>query len=124
MTKIAILRADQNSRRCPLTSCLKCLAGRKEGFAGYPDTELVGVFTLSGDPEETLGLARILKAKGAEAIHVVTCAFAHKDQGGWVLGEGFVDDPDGLMERLAEDTGLPCVKGTAHLPPGYVPERF
>lgn len=122
--KIGILRSDKNSRRCPMTNCFKCLAQRREGFEDYSETELAGLFTLTPDLEENLGLARILKAKGAEAIHVVTCAFAHKGEGGWVLGNGLENGLDETLERMARDTGLPCVKGTAHLPAGYVPQRF
>ena len=126
MSKIAILRSAKNARRCPLTNCLRCLAGAREGFAGYDDPEPAGIFTLDPDPEENLQLARILKSKGAEAIHVTTCAFAKKGEGGWVLGDGLEKDLDleGLLKRMAQDTGLPCVLGTAHLPEGYQPLRF
>lgn len=124
MSKVAILRCAQNSMRCPLTSCFKCLTACQQGFARYDQAELAGVFTLPATLEETVELARILKAKGAEAIHAVTCAFAHKGDGGWTLGNGFQPDLDDRLRAAAQATDLPCVKGTAHLPAGYAPEVF
>jgi predicted metal-binding protein len=124
MAKIAILRSEANARKCPLTSCFKCLAERVEGFSGYADAHPAGVFSIDPNPEETVRLAKILKAKGAEAIHVATCAFAHKGNGGWILGDGLEKDLEPILKRVAAETGLPCVLGTAHLPKGYVPVRF
>lgn len=124
MVKIAILRSEANARSCPLTNCFKCLDERIEGFSDYAAPHLAGIFTIDPDPEETVRLAKILKAKGAEAIHVTTCAFAHKSNKGWILGDGFERDLEPLMKRVAAETGLPCVLGTAHLPQGYFPKRF
>ena len=124
MTGIAILRSEGNAKTCPLTSCFKCLAECQEGYAEYSQARLVGVFSLQSDPEEMVRLAKILKAKGAEAIHVVTCAFAHKSEGNWVLGNGLEGDLEALMKRVVAETGLPCIMGTAHLPKGYAPKRF
>lgn len=128
MTKIAILRSDRNSHKCPLTSCFKCLRDCTQGFAGYENTELVGVFTLAKEGQDSINLAKILKAKGAEAVHVVTCAFSSKSENGWTLGQGLEQkegqDLDRLLRDMAGATGLPFIKGTAHLPQGYAPERF
>ncbi|MGE4552260.1 MAG: CGGC domain-containing protein [Desulfovibrionaceae bacterium] len=124
MTKVAILRCPENAMRCPLTSCFRCLTGCAQGFARYGQAEPAGVFTLPATLDETVALARILQAKGAEAIHAVTCAFAHKQDGAWVLGGGFTPDLDDRLRAAAAATGLPCVKGTAHLPAGYEPETF
>ena len=67
--------------------------------------------------------AKILKAKGAEAIHVSTCLFAHKIDGTWTLDNGgFCDKVDNLLDLMREVTALPCIKGTAHLPEGYIPK--
>ncbi|SKA73623.1 Predicted metal-binding protein [Paucidesulfovibrio gracilis DSM 16080] len=124
MTKIGIIRCEKNEHACPLTNCFKCLTGTKQGFAGYEDCELAGVFTCRCPGDNVAELARILKAKGAEAIHFPTCTFAHKRKDGWELGDGFCPDMQRLMEQAGQSTGLPCVKGTAHLPEGYTPEAL
>lgn len=123
MTKIGIIRCEKNEEKCPLTGCINCLGQKAQGFQGYDETSLAGVFTCRCPGDNLENLAKILKAKGAEAIHMPTCAFANKVDGKWTLeGGGFCEDIDGLLERMREATGLPCVKGTAHLPEGYVPE--
>lgn len=123
MTKIGIIRCEKNERRCPLTGCITCLGQGTQGFAGYDETALAGVFTCRCGDDDVEDLARILKAKGAEAIHVPTCLFANKVDGKWTLeGGGFCDKLDSLLERMNQASGLPCVRGTAHLPEGFVPE--
>ncbi len=125
MSKIGLFRCADNELKCPLTSCLKSLQDREQGFAGYWETELVGVFTLQKDLEENLKLAKIMAGKGAEAIHLVTCAFAHRGEGKtWHLGQGFVPDTDNLAREIAKASGLPCVKGSAHLPADYEIETY
>jgi hypothetical protein len=70
-------------------------------------------------------LAKILKSKGAEAIHFCTCTFAGKTESGWEIAKGgFCDQIDALMEKVHQATDLPCVKGTAHLPKEYVPKTL
>lgn len=125
MSKIGLFRCPDNELKCPLTSCFKSLKDREQGFAGYSETELVGVFTLQKNMKENLKLAKIMKAKGAEAIHLVTCSFAHKGEGKtWHLGQGFIQDTDILAREIASATGLPCVKGSAHLPADYEIETY
>jgi len=122
MTNIGIIRCEKNMDRCPLTNCIRSLQETQQAFAGYDACRLVGVFTCrcpGGD--RIVDLARILKSKGAEAIHFCTCTFASKKPEGWTKGEGFCEDIDPLIERVHREAGLRCVKGTAHLPPGYVP---
>lgn len=119
MTKVAIIRCADNEDRCPLTSCLNCLRETKEGFSIYSQAQPAGVFTYRGPDQDVAGLAKILQAKGAQAIHLCTCAFAHKTKAGWTMGQGFCDRADELLQAMHEATGLPCVKGTAHLPAGY-----
>lgn len=122
MTKVAIIRCEKNEDRCPLTSCLNCLMETKEGFAGYAQARPVGIFTCRCPGGNVANLAKILKSKGAKAIHFCTCTFASKGQGGWKMDQGgFCSDVDALMQQAHEATGLPCVKGSAHLPEGYVP---
>lgn len=120
MTKVAIIRCEKNENRCPLTNCFKCLSESKEGFAGYSSSIPVGVFTCRCPGDNIADLAKILKSKGAEAIHFCTCMFANKTDKGWVSSDGgFCDHLDKMIEQVHEVTGLPCVKGTAHLPKDY-----
>ncbi len=123
MTKIGIIRCEKNENKCPLTGGINCLGKQTQGFQHYDQTQLMGVFTCRCDEDNVEDLARILKAKGAEAIHVPTCLFSNKVDGKWTLeGGGFCDKLDSLLERMREATGLPCIKGTAHLPEGFNPE--
>ena len=125
MTAIGLLRCPENEFKCPLTNCFRSLLSRQQAFAGYEHTDLAGVFTMHRNRDTTLDLARILQSKGAEVIHVVTCAFAHKDQGKtWHLGNGFVSNVDDLCAAISTASGLPCIKGSAHLPRNYSPEVF
>ena len=125
MTKVAIIRCEKNEDRCPLTSCFKCLTTATEGFSGYQATVPAGVFTCRCPGDNVVNLGKILKSKGADTIHFCTCSFAAKTENGWKMENGgFCDHVDALMEQVHEATGLPCVKGTAHLPEGYVPEKL
>lgn len=120
MIKAAIIRCEKNEQRCPLTGCFNSLLEAKEGFAGYDACKPAGVFTCRCPGDNVADLAKILKAKGAEAIHFCTCAFAKKGEDGWVAADGgFCDHPDAIIQRIHEATGLPVVKGTAHLPGDY-----
>ena len=123
MTKIGIIRCEKNEKKCPLTGCITCLEQQTQGFQSYDQAQLAGVLTCRCDGDNVEDLARILKAKGAEAIHVPTCLFANKVDGKWTMnGGGLCDKLDTLLDHMREATGLPCVKGTAHLPEGFVPE--
>jgi predicted metal-binding protein len=124
MARIGLIRCEHNETRCPLTSCLRSLDAAEQGFAVYDRARLVGVFTCRGDHDALVDMARILKAKGAEAVHLCTCAFAGKQDGAWKEGEGFCADPEAVLRRVAQEAGVPCVLGTAHLPQGYAPKTF
>lgn len=120
MIKTAIIRCEKNMDRCPLTNCFKSMAEKKEGFAKYDDCMPAGVFTCRCPGDNALALAKILKSKGAEAVHFCTCAFAGKSDAGWTAANGgFCANLDEIIERVNKETGLPCVKGTAHLPKDY-----
>ena len=122
MTKIGIIRCEKNEKKCPLTGCITCLGEKTQGFKGYDETKLAGVFTCRCEADNVEDLAKILKAKGAEAIHVPTCLFANKVDGKWVLdGGGLCPDLDSILDRMRKASGLPCLAGTAHLPQGYTP---
>lgn len=123
MSKIAIIRCEKNMDRCPLTSCFKCLTKKKEAFGGYDDTTLIGTFTCKCPGDNAADLGKILKSKGADAIHFCTCTFSKKTENGWdMAGGGFCDHIDDIIANVHEETQIPCVKGSAHLPAGYVPE--
>lgn len=124
MTNIGIIRCEKNMERCPLTSCLKSLKNTAEGFASYETAELTGIFTCRCPGDNVVDMGKILKSKGAEAIHFCTCTFAHRENGKWVAGGGFCNHPDTILQRLSREVGIPCVKGTAHLPEGFRPEVF
>ena len=115
---------EKNAEACPLTNCFKSIIVGDQAFTECAPVELVGVFTLPKERERVFALAKILKAKGAEAIYIVTCAFAHKSKEGWKLGQGFEEGRDELYAELATGVGLPVIKGSAHLPAGYTPQRF
>lgn len=122
MANVAIIRCEKNETKCPLTSCISCLTEKKEGFAGYDDTRLAGIFTCRCPGDDAVNLAKILKSKGADAIHFCTCTFAKRTDSGWDMSQGgFCSQIDDIMERVHKETGLVCVKGTAHLPKGYAP---
>ena len=120
MAKIGLIRCEKNENRCPLTACIRSLENKDQAFSSYDDTELTGVFTCRCPGDNVAELAKILKSKGAEAIHLCTCAFAHKEEGKWIMDDGFCDKTDDLAKTISEAAGLPCIKGTAHLPEGYV----
>lgn len=124
MENIGIIRCEKNADRCPLTNCLKSLKGRKQGFSNYDKGELIGIFTCKCPGDNVTNLGKILKKKGAEAIHFCTCTFAHKKEGEWTMGDGFCDHIDDILKRLSNELKIPCIKGTAHLPDGYRPEEF
>ncbi|GAB4348230.1 MAG: hypothetical protein Kow0099_30690 [Candidatus Abyssubacteria bacterium] len=124
MTSVGIIRCEKNEERCPLTNCLKSLRNTEQGFASYDGAELVGIFTCRCPGDNLVNLGKILKSKGAEMIHFCTCTFAHREEGKWMLGEGFCDHVDLLLRQLSREVGIPFVKGTAHLPEGYGVEVF
>jgi predicted metal-binding protein len=95
-----------------------------QGFAGYDECSLAGVFTCRCPGEDFTNLAKILKAKGADVVHVTTCSFSKKTEDGWQLGDGFCDRIDQLARSAAADAGIDVIKGTAHLPKEYSPEKF
>lgn len=119
MAKIGLIRCEKNEKRCPLTGCIHCLESRTQGFASHESTQLMGLFTCRCPGDEVVDMAKILKSKGAEAIHFCTCTFAGKKDGKWVLGDGFCDHIDDMVQRVADETGIACIKGSAHLPENY-----
>lgn len=125
MTKVAIIRCEKNEHRCPMTTCFKSMADTDQGFARYESCTLSGVFTCRCPGDNVTDLAKILKSKGAEAIHLCTCSFAKKTEHGWDQAPGgFCDHIEDIAKQVSQATGLPCVMGTAHLPEGYEPKVY
>ncbi len=125
MTKIGLIRCDTNLDTCPMTGCFTCLQNKKQGFATYEETVLTGIMTCHCPGDEVVAKAKLLKTKGAEAIHLCTCLFSKREEGrNWKLGNGFCKRSDELARRIADEAQIVCVKGSAHLPQGYAPEIF
>ena len=112
--------------KCPQASCFAAMTGKKEGFKIYQDDCIpAGVFVCHCPGEDTVEKANILKNKGAEVIHFCTCTFATKGDGGWSMENGgFCENVDEIIERVHRETGVPCVKGTAHLPEDYTIQKW
>ena len=112
--------------KCPQTSCFAAMMSGKEGFQIYDDDCIpAGVFVCHCPGEDTVDKANILKNKGVDAIHFCTCTFATKEDGGWSMENGgFCENIDAIIERVHRETGVPCVKGTAHLPKDYIIKKW
>ena len=126
MPKVAIIRCEKNEDQCPLTAGLASLKNRKAAFEIYEEEcNLMGVFTCHCPGDCAVDLVNNLKNRGAEAIHFVTCAFATQVDGGWSMENGgFCPNIDKIIESVHNETGLPCVKGTAHLPKNYTIRKW
>ncbi len=124
MTKTALIRCEKNENSCPLTGCFKCMMDQKQGFARYDDSCFpAGVFTCRCPGDNVVNFAKILKSKGVESIHFVTCTFARKKEGKWEDAQGgFCDNIDSIIDKVHQETGMTCVKGSAHLPENYTPQ--
>ena len=77
MTKIGIIRCDENSHNCQGWNCFPAIANKKGMFEKYDTIELVGFDTCGGcghgKADKILKNARKLKAHGAEVIHLGNC---------------------------------------------------
>ena len=126
MPKVAIIRCEKNSEKCPLTACFASVDAGKGAFEVHQDKcTLSGVFTCRCPGDNVVDLAKILKDKGAECIHFCTCTFATKADGGWTMDNGgFCKIIDDIIERTYKEVGIPCVKGTAHLPQDYTVQMW
>lgn len=121
---IGLIRCEKNERKCPLTGCIKSHDRAMQGFAEYEECTLSGVMTCRCPGDDFTDLVSILKAKGAETIHVVTCMFARREGSAWELGNGFCTRIEELSSNAAEFCSIPVVMGTAHLPEGYKVKSF
>ncbi|MFW5908231.1 MAG: CGGC domain-containing protein [Desulfosalsimonas sp.] len=65
--KVAILRCEKNEERCPLAACFNSLTDTDQRVAEYKQERPAGVFTCRCPGENVASLAKILKAKSANA---------------------------------------------------------
>ena len=77
LTKIGIIRCDENAERCAGWNCFPAMANRTGKFEGYDEIELVGFDSCGGcghgKPDKILKRARELVKHGAEVIHLGNC---------------------------------------------------
>src|SRR4030043_694870 len=77
VTKIGIIRCDENSERCGGWNCFPAIANRTGKFEGYKTIEIVGFDTCGGcghgKPDKIIKQAKRLEEHGAEVIHLGNC---------------------------------------------------
>lgn len=77
MTKIGIIRCDENSESCAGWNCFPAIANKTGKFEDYDTIELVGFDTCGGcghgKADKIIKKARKLKKQGAEVIHLGNC---------------------------------------------------
>lgn len=77
MTKIAIIRCDQNSANCAGWNCFPAMANKTGKFEGYDTIEIVGFDTCGGcghgKADNIVKNAQRLVKHGAEVIHLGNC---------------------------------------------------
>ncbi len=77
MTKVGIIRCEEQSERCAGYTCFPTLRNKSGAFTIYDNVELVGFDTCGGcgrnKSDKILPRAQRLKDKGAEVIHLSTC---------------------------------------------------
>jgi len=103
VTKIGIIRCDENSERCAGWNCFPAMANKTGKFEGYDTIELVGFETCGGcghgKPDKIMKKARELKKHGAEVIHLGNCLAS--------------DCPSrGIYAKALKRVGIPIVERT------------
>lgn len=77
MTRIGIIRCQEQSNNCAGWSCFPAMRDKKGSFEAYDSIELVGFDTCGGcgrnKADKIVARALRLKEKGAEVIHLGTC---------------------------------------------------
>jgi len=80
LTKIGIIRCDENSEKCAGWNCFPAIANKTGEFKQYDTIEIVGFDTCGGcghgKPDKIVKQARTLKKHGAEVIHLGNCLAA------------------------------------------------
>ncbi len=115
MTKVGIIRCQEQSNDCAGWSCFPALRDRTGEFAAYGEVQLVGFDTCGGcgrgRANKIVARAKRLKEHGAEVIHLGSCLM------------GSCPTKDAYLKALREEVGVPIVEGThpIHPPPGAPP---
>jgi predicted metal-binding protein len=77
VTKIGIIRCDENSSECAGWNCFPAIENKTGKFEEYDTIELIGFDTCGGcghgKPDKILKQARRLVKRGAEVIHLGNC---------------------------------------------------
>ncbi len=77
MTKIGIIRCQEQSNDCAGWGCFPALRNKTGSFSNYDELELVGFDTCGGcgrnKADKIVSRAKRMKEKGAEAIHLGVC---------------------------------------------------
>jgi predicted metal-binding protein len=81
MTKIGIIRCQEQSEQCAGYNCFPAIRNKSGSFSGYDAIEIVGFDTCAGcgqgKSDKIVKRAQRLKDKGAEVIHLGTCVVIH-----------------------------------------------
>jgi predicted metal-binding protein len=104
VTKIGIIRCNENSINCAGFTCFPSMAKKSGEFAQYDTIELVGFDTCGGyglcKSDKIVAKALRLKEKGAEVIHLGDCMI------------GACPNKDKNIAALKEQVGLPIIERT------------
>lgn len=77
MTKIGIIRCQEQSLDCAGFSCFPAMRNKTGAFSVYDELEVVGYDTCGGcgrnKADKIVARAKKMKEHGAEAIHLGTC---------------------------------------------------
>jgi predicted metal-binding protein len=104
MTKVGIIRCQEQSVDCAGWNCFPALRDRTGAFAAYDKVELVGFDTCGGcgrnKADKIVAKAKRLKDKGAEVIHLGSCLV------------GSCPSKEMYLKALQEQLGIPIVERT------------
>jgi predicted metal-binding protein len=111
VTKVGIIRCQEQSNNCAGFSCFPAMRDRTGGFDAYDTVELVGFDTCGGcgrnKADKIVAKAKRLKEKGAEVIHLGSCII------------GACPTKDLYVKSIIELVQIPVVEKThpTHPPP-------
>jgi predicted metal-binding protein len=106
VTKLGIIRCQEQSNDCAGFHCFPALSGRTGSFTAYKDEdiELVGFDTCGGcgrgKADKIVAKAKRLKKEGAEVIYLGTCLV------------GSCPYKSLYLKTLKEQVGIPIVENT------------
>jgi len=105
MTKIGIIRCELQAPNCAGFNDFPAIKNKMGEFSKYDEIELVGFDTCGGcergKPEKIVSRAQRLKTKGAQVIHLGTCAVG-----------GRCPFEEAFAQAIHEKVGVPVIHGT------------